>query len=376
MKIIVDENMPAIAEMFAAHPVEVIPRSGRTIAPEDIKEADALLVRSVTKVNKDLLEGSSIAFVGSATIGVDHIDQSYLKHQGIGFANSPACNAESVTDYVLSCFACLYHEESYQWWTKTIAIVGCGNVGGRLYERLKALNVNVVAYDPPKQMQSSGFDSCSFDEVLKADVICIHTPLTKSGAYKTEHLFDAETINHLKAGTVILNAGRGEVIDNAALMKRQQTENDLTLILDVFEHEPEPAIALINHCFLATPHVAGYSLDGKLRGSFMVYQACCQSFGWRENEFNNVGKFSKISLLSVEQGDDWAQLNKLIMLAFDIRADDGRFRRLFTLNPKSITFDNLRKNYVERREFSVMQVQTASVNVIRLAKAAGFEIAQ
>jgi erythronate-4-phosphate dehydrogenase len=374
MKIIVDENMPAIAEMFAAHPVEIIPRSGRTISVQDINDADALLVRSVTKVNQALLKDSKVKFVGSATIGVDHIDQAYLQQQGINFANSPACNAESVTDYVFSCFACLYHEQKFEWWTKTIAIVGCGNVGGRLLARLQALNINVVAYDPPKAKRDNAFKSSTFDNVLSADIICVHTPLTKTGEHKTEHLFDKNVINQLKENTVLLNAGRGEVIDNAALLQRQQTDQDLTLILDVFEFEPEPEIALIQQCFISTPHIAGYSLDGKLRGSYMVYQACCQSFGWQENIFEGEGNFSKLETLSVAQGDDWAQLNRLIMVSFDVRADDGRFRRLFTLNSNAQTFDALRKNYVERREFSTIEVQSDSSDLSLLARSAGFEI--
>ena len=354
--LIVDENMPAIEQLFAGYDVSIQRRAGRTLSAADLIAADALLVRSVTSVNQTLLEGSAISFVGSATIGTDHVDLPYLEQQQIRFANSPGCNAESVVDYVLSSFAALYHEQGFEWWQKTIAVVGCGIVGGRLVKRLNALGINVVAYDPPKANREADFESADWQEVLAADVICIHTPLINDGAHATRHLFDASALNSLKAGCVLLNAGRGAVVDNTALLPLLK-QNSVTAILDVFEFEPSPSLELINHCFIATPHIAGYSLDGKIRGSEMVYQALCKHFNWPVHSHKVQGDFAAITQMQVEHQSDWVSLNRLISRSFDVRADDGRMRRSFATSTQyAQSFDLLRKCYVERREFSTIKV--------------------
>src|SRR6478735_7571557 len=221
-KIVADENI-AYAQHFFADIGELILLPGRAISRSDVQDADILLVRSVTPVNRELLEGSTVRFVGSCTIGTDHIDKQWLSENNIHFSYAPGCNAQAVVEYVLAALYTLEVDFS----ASKVGIVGCGNVGGNLLRHLQSVGIDVVGCDP--LLLNSNLPLVDFETILECDVICLHTPLTKTGAYPTYHLFDESVINALKPGTILLNAGRGAVIDNVALLQRIENSSDLNV---------------------------------------------------------------------------------------------------------------------------------------------------
>ncbi|HQQ74263.1 MAG TPA: 4-phosphoerythronate dehydrogenase [Pseudomonadales bacterium] len=326
MKIVADENIAYAAHFFA--PLgELVLLPGRAIRRVDVQDADILLVRSVTSVNRDLLEGTAVRFVGSCTIGTDHIDSIYLQKNNIRFAYAPGCNAQAVVEYVLSAFLTL--EVNFS--SSRIGIVGCGNVGGRLLRCLQAVGANVVGCDP--FLIDTDISLVNFEKILECEVICVHTPLTKTGLHPTFHLFDAAIINSLKPGAVLLNAGRGAVIDNSALLQRLQTHNDLQVVLDVWENEPAINPDLLKSVAIGTPHIAGYSAEGKLRGTEMVYDVLCDFLGLNKTA-------APVSL----DGE---------VAPYAIAADAAALREQYPVDG-ALAFDRLRKYYVPRRESSVV----------------------
>ena len=279
MKILVDENMPYARELFSRlGNVKAVP--GRPIPVNELDDADALMVRSVTKVNEALLAGKAIKFVGTATAGTDHVDDKWLKQAGIGFSAAPGCNAIAVVEYVFSSLLMLAERDGFALQDRTVGIVGVGNVGGRLQKRLEALGIRTLLCDPPRKDNGEEGDFRPLDELVEqCDVITFHTPLFKEGPYKSLHLADEALIRRLKPGTILINACRGPVVDNAALREVLTRRDDLQAVLDVWEGEPQVDRELADLCVLATPHIAGYSLDGKQRGTAQIYQALCAHLG-------------------------------------------------------------------------------------------------
>ena len=226
MKILVDENMPYARELFSRLG-EVKAVAGRPVPVEALNDADALMVRSVTKVNEALLSGKAIKFVGTATAGTDHVDQAWLQQAGIGFSAAPGCNAIAVVEYVFSALLMLAERDGFALADRTVGIVGVGNVGGRLQKRLEALGIKTLLCDPPRADRGDEGDFRSLDELVQdADILTFHTPLYKEGQYKTLHLADEALIRRLKPGTILINACRGPVVDNAALLQRLQADFD------------------------------------------------------------------------------------------------------------------------------------------------------
>ena len=350
VKIIADENMPLVRELFGRYG-EVVCLPGRSICAQHLGDADVLLVRSVTPVNKALLDGSAVRFVGSATIGVDHIDLVYLQKRGIVFSNAPGCNANAVVDYVFSALCAL--QVQWQWFFaghRTVGIIGCGNVGGRLHRKLKALGITVRCYDP-FLTASQNPDLTDLDAVLACDVVSMHTPYTVDGLYPTHHMLSARELALLKPGAILINAGRGPAVDNSALQQWLERGGDLRVVLDVWEAEPNVAPALLDLVALATPHIAGYSVQGKEGGTTMVRDAFLR---WQGRDIPPGAVELASSLL---QASDFSQA---VLAAYDIREDDRRMREaLSTPVPSAAeSFDRLRKNYPHRNEFSCYQVQT------------------
>ncbi len=341
MKIIADENIPRVNEYFGSLG-NVVSLPGRKITPADVKDADALIVRSVTQVNETLLKGSAVKFVGTCTIGTDHLDTEWLDSMGISWASAPGCNANSVVEYVFSALAAL----NVDWRGKSFGIIGCGNVGGALYRRLTSLGLPCVVFDPLLSSEQNA-DLSNLETVLKADVVCCHAPLTTTGESPSYHLLNAENLPYLKGDAVLINAGRGAVIDNAALLNQLRRRNDLTVVLDVWEGEPEPLMPLLEKVQIATPHIAGYSYDGKVRGAEMIYQALC-----RDQRLEGDCSFESIEESRLLSGD--LSVENSILSAYNIRADDARMReQLKNLQGKTLgeQFDLLRKHYPVRREF-------------------------
>ena len=361
LNIVADENMVGVPELFS-HFGEIRFLSGRDITADDVEFADVLLVRSVTRVNKDLLDGSSVRFVGSATIGVDHIDQIYLRQEGIRFAYAPGCNAAAVVQYVFSVLCKLCPD----WELKTVGIVGCGNVGNLLRKKLLALNVGCRVYDPfLSSIEGSELDNLNY--VAQSDIVSVHTPLTLDGRYPTAKMIDQKVINEMKDGALLINAGRGEVIDSEALLDRLKFGKSLKVALDVWESEPNINIELMEKIDLATPHIAGYSVDGKRSGTAMIYSAFLK---WMEaSAFRTTQIGIEPKLIDL---DESSTLAECILKSYDITIDDKSMRSLINSVSSSTgiaeAFDHLRKVYPERRDFTGSAIANGGLNMSQEVK--------
>ena len=355
MKIIADENIPCVSEAFASlGEVTLLP--GRGMQPGQVRDADILLVRSVTSVDQALLQDSAVRFVGSATIGFDHVDRAWLQQQGIGFTTAPGSNAISAAEYVVSALLLMAQRKGFELKQKTVGIIGCGNVGSRVRSRLAALGMRSVVNDPPLQAQGGHDDFVSLDEVLQADVITVHVPYTRDGLHPTHHLVDAAVLRKLPTDALFINTSRGAVTDNDALNRLLGERADLSVVLDVWEGEPAINTQLLERVCIGTPHIAGYSLDGKLRGTEMIYRAACEFFGqagqWRAAD--SLPAAAVIEIAETENLSFAALLHRTVSACYDICADDARLRSMLALpaDAQPAFFDRLRKEYPVRREFS------------------------
>lgn len=374
LNLVADENMPAVEALFGDI-ARITRLPGRQMQPEQIAAADILLVRSITQVNAALLEQAErLQFVGTATIGVDHIDTGLLEARGIAYANAPGCNADAVVDYTLSGIYKDAQVRGHDLRQLSIAIVGCGEVGSRLVSRLEALGHRPLTCDPLRAQQT-GFSHTPIEQVVaQADIICLHTPLTKAGAEPSLHLFDHQRLRQLKPGALLINAGRGAVIDNQALLEVAKERPDLVLILDVWEAEPSVDASLAQRCFIATPHIAGHSIDGKLRGTWMLYQQVCRRLGLTQ-QFALEDILPAPRILGVTLAED-AEPHRLLQLVYDQWADDRRFRASLVNDPEQqrANFDLLRKNYPYRREFAALRISVASAQQQAELSAMGFRV--
>jgi erythronate-4-phosphate dehydrogenase len=353
MRIIADESIPYVEEAFSTlGDVTLLP--GRGMQASDVQDADILLVRSVTPVGPGLLEGSRIRFVGSPTIGFDHIDRDYLKAQGIGFSSAPGCNATSAAEYVISALLTLAERKNFSLAGKTAGIIGCGNVGSRVLKKLTALGVECLINDPLLKAQGGHGDFVGLDTLLAADIITLHVPLTNTGKHPTFHLVDEALMRRFRPGTVLVNTSRGAVVDNQGLEHLLDEGADLQVVLDVWEGEPAINTRLLEKVELGTPHIAGYSWDGKLRGTGMIYHAVC-------HYLDLPSEWTAADVLPARQpinlngaGDDIAQeISKAVFHSYDVRQDDVRLREILSLPPEEQPgyFDQLRGDYPVRREF-------------------------
>ncbi|MGK0598930.1 4-phosphoerythronate dehydrogenase PdxB [Yokenella regensburgei] len=354
MKILVDENMPYARELFSRLG-EVKAVAGRPLPMEALDDADALMVRSVTKVNASLLEGKGVKFVGTATAGTDHVDEAWLQQAGIGFSAAPGCNAIAVVEYVFSSLLMLAERDGFALADRTVGIVGVGNVGGRLQKRLEALGIKTLLCDPPRADNGEEGNFLPLDTLVEqADILTFHTPLFKDGPYKTLHLADDALLRRLKPGTILINACRGPVVDNAALLARLQAGQALSVVLDVWEPEPNLSVELLARVDIGTSHIAGYTLEGKARGTTQVFEAYSEFIGNPQqvalDSLLPAAEFGKITLHGPLCQ---ATLKRLIHLVYDVRRDDAPLRKVAGIPGE---FDKLRKNYKERREWSSLNV--------------------
>ena len=364
MKIIADENMPYVQELFGdLGTIETV--NGRTLTAEIVQDADVLLVRSVTQVDESLLSlNTQLKFVGSATIGTDHIDTSYLAERKLPFSNSPGCNATAVGEFAFIAMLELANRFSSTLKDKVVGIVGAGNTGSAVAKCLETYGVEVLLHDPLIEANDDR-DFISLDELItRANVISLHVPITKTGEHKTWYLFDEERLNSLNYNTWLLNCCRGEVVDNLALIKVKQHRSDIKVVLDVWEGEPNPMVELITWVEFATPHIAGYSLEGKARGTYMLYQKLMQMLGKKEEKdmFALLPSFRTEQLTLVNDTSEKVLL-QISRFVYDLRDDDALFREtLFEetkkKNPDNSSinngFDLMRKNHKYRREFSAL----------------------
>ena len=357
MRILADENIPML-EVFARHG-QLRRVAGRSLDRAVLADAEVLLVRSVTQVDQALLAGSQVKFVGTCTIGTDHLDLQYLTQQGIGWASAPGCNARGVVDYVLGALLTLAERDGVDLSKRCYGVVGAGQVGQRLVQVLRGLGWQVLVCDPPRQ-QAEGGDYVDLATVLeRCDVVSLHTPLTQQGEHPTFHLLGAEQLQSLQQGSWLINASRGAVVDNQALKQLLTQRHDLRVALDVWEGEPQVDAELAQRCDIASAHIAGYSLDGKIRGTSQIYQAFCQHFALADSA---AIEFPGQSLLAMELAAHTPveeALRVICRAVYDPRSDDAAFR--LSLQGDALTrraaFDQVRKNYPVRREIPDLQVR-------------------
>ncbi len=355
MKIVADANIPFVRECFSSI-ADVELMGGRDMTPEAVAGADALLVRSITPVNEQLLAGNSVRFVGTATIGFDHVDVGYLEQHNIGFASAPGSNANSAAEYVIAALLELGRRHGIRLEGKSIGVIGVGNVGSRVAAKCEGLGMRVLRNDPPLQRETGDPKYVPIEALYDCDFITVHTPLTREGIDKTFHLAGKEFFGSLKQGAVFLNASRGAVVDSAVLKTTIKSGRLKAVALDVWENEPDIDVELLKMVDLGSPHIAGYSLDGKIAGLIMIYEAACKHFGLTPKhgaqDFLPEADVPRLAL-ATDGCDDEAVLAEAAEAVYSIRRDDADLRRIGGEPPhaRGRFFDALRKNYPVRREF-------------------------
>ncbi|MBR2170354.1 MAG: 4-phosphoerythronate dehydrogenase [Alistipes sp.] len=330
MKVVVDSAIPYLRGVLEPY-FEVVYRAGETFAASDVADADALIVRTRTKCNANLLQGSRVRLIATATIGFDHIDMDYCQKQGIRVVTAQGCNAAGVLQWVAAAMALLAQKDGWSPAQKTLGIVGVGNVGSLVEKYARRWGFNVLCCDPPRQQREGG-DFVGFEELLRrSDIVTLHTPLDKT----TFHMMDSVAIAMMSHNGVIINASRGEVADTQALLEASQT-----LILDVWEREPAIDAQLLEKALVATPHIAGYSAQGKANASSMVVRAIAEEFnlpieGWYPAEVEPVER----------QPIEWEQMCRTIGSYCDLKSQSEY------LKSNSREFESIRNNYDYRQEY-------------------------
>lgn len=373
MKIVADDKIPflrGVLEPFA----DVVYVPGKAISREHLLDADALLTRTRTKCNKSLLENTSVKFIGTATIGFDHIDTTWCEHKGIVWKNAPGCNASSVNQYIASALVNLSRKYGFNLKDKTLGVVGVGNVGSRVVNTAERIGMRVYLCDPPRVRDQGACGFISLDGIIReCDIITFHVPLNKTGLDKTWHMINDELLGRVNPGTIIINSSRGEVADGIALKKAVRDKTIGGLVLDVWENEPDIDLDLLQLCDIATPHIAGYSADGKARGTAMVIDELSRHFdlgisGW---EANGIPAPANPEIRINCQGLPEEEILKTALLqTYDVMEDDLKLRT----NPAD--FEKLRGDYPPRREFKAytLALDNGSEEIKYTCRKLGFNV--
>ncbi len=380
MHVVVDNKNPHVEEAFRQFGT-VQGCATREITKEVVREADAIIIRSETKVTKDLLEGSRVKFVGTATIGTDHVDLEYLHSQGIGFASAPGSNANSVAEYFVAAILTLAGRKGFNLSGKTLGVVGVGNVGSKIVRNARALGMRVLQNDPPLARETGNPSFVPLDDFMEADIVTIHVPLTKAGTDPTFHLFGEERIRKMKAGAILINTSRGAVADGAALKRAVEAKHLGGVILDVWEGEPLVDVDLVKKIDIATPHIAGYSFDGKLAAVKMTYSAACKFFGQDEQwtPGNSLPKAS-VDRIGVKGSFESPEevLRKIVKQCYDIECDSRALQSVANvpLEERRQFFARLRSEYRIRREFfnTIVELPGSMSSMAGTLKTIGFRV--
>jgi len=380
LRLMIDENLPLAQEAFSEFgKIELHP--GRAITKEMLRDVEVLIVRSVTPVNAALLEGTPVKFVGTATIGLDHVDVDYLREKNIFFANAAGSNANSVAEYIVAAILQHTSEKKLRLADLTIGIVGVGNVGRRVVRYAEALGMRVLQNDPPRQRAEKSKNFLSLDDLMQADIISLHTPLTTNGVDATFNLFDEKRLAQMKTGSLLINTARGGVVETTAL-KNVLNNGRLFANLDVWENEPEIDGDLLRQVEISTPHIAGYSYDGKINGTRQIYEALSE-FDKRQQRW--VVDKTKLPppakpRIEIEHRAEGTEetLRHIVMAAYDIGNDSAKLKAAITYSKqhRGRHFDELRKNYPVRWEFSSYKISANNLDekLITTLRALGFEI--
>lgn len=376
MTILADENIPRADEAFAEFGrVRLMP--GRSITRAELADTDILIVRSITKVNRELLEGTPVRFVGTATNGLDHIDLEYLHSAGIAFADAAGANADAVVQYVVTALLELHDHGIGNIMGEKIGIIGVGRIGGRVVKCVRALGMEAVEYDLPRAVCEPGFKSARLEELYDCAVITFHVPLHDEGHHGTYHMADLEFLQRLRPGTILINTSRGGVVSSDALVHVLGTGHLGGAVLDVWEQEPSIPQALINACTIATPHIAAYSHDAKLRGTRVMADAVAALLGITSHwDMTPYLPNEKNPIIIPSDSSPLRAARTAALHVWDIRRDDAALRALLPLDDASrrTGFDDLRKNYPFRREFPAFAVKADNSTIRDMLKGLGFRI--
>ncbi|KEY90212.1 erythronate-4-phosphate dehydrogenase [Candidatus Photodesmus katoptron] len=355
MKILIDEGMPYARQLFSQLG-EVILKPGRSLTAEDLVDIDALMIRSITKVDKVLLKKiNKLKFIGTATSGVDHVDQQLLKEKGIFFTAAFGCNKVGVAEYVFNLLMFLSQQYGFSIFDKTIGIVGAGRIGSYLAHSLDSIAVKILMNDPIKQEQGDQRRLVMLEELLeRSDIITLHIPITVGGKYPTYHLINDVILSKFRSDQILINTARGAIIDNSALKKRLLRKDGFIAALDVFEFEPYIDEQLLSLLAFATPHIAGYTLEGSARGTSMIFNRFAKfldrNFHVESHELLSGSPISRIRL-----NTSWNEiiLHNLTQFVCNMHQADLLFRREFC---RTVSFDEMRKKYLDRREYSSVSI--------------------
>jgi erythronate-4-phosphate dehydrogenase len=372
MNIICSSNMPYAKEAFSTLG-EATLLNGREIGADDVKGAEILAIRSTTKAGPELLDGSSVKFVGTATIGTDHLDLSYFEANGITWCYAPGCNANSVSEYVTAALLCLGQRHGLTIEGKTIGVIGVGNVGSLVVKKAKALGMRVLQNDPPRQRnEEDSEDFVELDQVLaESDIITMHVPLEKGGEDPTWQMVNAEFFEKARNDCIFLNAARGGIMDTDALLGAINSGKVSHCILDTWEGEPSIRTDILERADIGTPHIAGHSFEGKVMGTVMVYEEACKFLGvdadWKVDALLPEPLVPEVSV-NAEGRSDEEVLWEIVRQVYDIENDDG------VLRASPVGFDAQRSNYPIRREFRFTRVclQGASEKLLTKVRELGF----
>ena len=364
VQFVVDEEIPFAREAFSSlGSVALLP--GRAMTREALREVDALIVRSVTKVDAKLLTDTNVQFVGTATTGVEHVDRAYLAARGIGFAAALGCNANAVAEYVLTALLVTAHAKHLVLDGKTLGIIGVGRIGSLVAAKAPALGLRTLLHDPPLARTTGERRYLPLAEILQADFVTLHVPLTLDGPDATFHVIGKDELAHMASSAILINTARGEVVDNAALLAALTGGTIGGAVLDVWEGEPSIDWNLLNHVTIGTPHIAGYSSDGKIKATKMVCRACCGFWGiepvWTPppDPPTNAARGTAPRAPFNTAGKDFQALaHDIATTLYDLPGDHARMCDVLAvpepLRPR--IFDQLRRDYPHRREFAGLPI--------------------
>ena len=369
LRIVADANMPGLDGIPG---LAVDYQEGRSICREHLENADALLVRSVTRVDENLLAGTGVRFVGTATSGFDHVDRAYLASAGIGFSHAPGSNANSVVEYVLAAIAAVDNFLEQLLAGEKVGVVGYGHIGKLLCQRLTALKIDFCCYDPWLN-DSAVANACSLEQVLASRVITLHPSLTLESPWPSRHMLGKSELAQITAGQLLINASRGEVVDNSALALHLHDQPDAPVVLDVWEGEPALDSRLLDKVAIGTAHIAGYSLDSKLKATRMLLTAMARHLAISELS-PGILEGGAENLTVDLPGEHAEALRCLLGARYQIMEDDGRLRAAANMaagdsRQLAASFDKLRKSYPVRRELAGSRVHVANGSAADLLRA-------
>jgi erythronate-4-phosphate dehydrogenase len=374
MKVVIDKDIPFIKGVLEKY-ARVIYLPGRAISRNDLLDADALIVRTRTTCNETLLKGTKVQFIASATIGFDHIDTRYCETHNIRWINARGCNSSSVQQYIAAILFHLSNKLEFELAGKTIGIVGVGNVGSKVANLCETFGMRVLLNDPPRERLEGPGGFVSLDMLIQeSDIITLHVPLENKGEDKTFHLVDGKFLARLKSTQILINTSRGEVIETNALRSTIKAHRIAACILDVWEHEPEVDLELLNLVDVATPHIAGYSADGKANGSSMSVQALSRFFNFGIDDWypESIPLPENTTIeLDCKELRRQKVACKLVSRTYDVLADDQRLRN----SPN--TFEQQRAAYPLRREFPAFTARllNAGGDIRSMVEKIGFVVA-